>query len=1004
MNSKRFIILYLIVFIVFILLNVLGNIERKGYLSEFNASETDKYVFDNDSEYAYSFRIKYYNKIFRNNDIYSVYIQPRNLPYYIKKIKFSHSGSPFGKLLSTKELYYESKIDNISYKLKLKPIIYLCFILLLLIYPIYLSIKNRDRIKQFLSINNFKEFYKKYGIFLIFLFAILGILYFLGTRPHIGKIGDFELVYESNAGYVYRGKIIADGLFSANILYKILEKPLLIDDKPNYIKNYGYNIEIDRFPDAYDNSIATNWQNDDGGFTVSNSINWNAYNVYMLISPKEVYEISIEAKRIGGEGGAIFWHLDDYNSYKMIDGTSNISTEYSTFTDMREISKLKNKNNSSLYFYFPKGEIGIKSILIKYAGNDLISKGKNTVIVTSSKKLNYFDTIDNIKYSLKINFWIFILVIILLSLYILFLLINLLFFTKFIKNINFLFGKNMYYIFLISVFLLTIMIINKFFMFNGSYVRMGSYVVTFFIFLIFLAPLVILETRQKFFNKTFLDFYKLFIEDRIYIIVLFLACIITYGFTLTNFTYDGDDYVSLYGIGSYSALVQERISSFILKLIFDTDIFIFFWRDILGVIMIALGATLWTLYFYRMYGRKDLGFAKIIFPILFLSYPILTYFIIFSIYLTGLIYLMSGVSLLLFENIIRKPKIYNFVPILILVSFITSFYEVGLHFFVMGVVLGLLLYTLDDNNKHTLKEYISIFIMFVFICLFTLIFKSIISSILIAINGAVKSNYIERTGMIKWNFSNFGYNFEIIKSLFFPYHILLKYRLLNSSLIILFISLLLSIKKRRAFIFILGIISIYSSIMMIIITGNTSIYLRPLMGIASFIAFSFFFIMLTVNNKKCINICVFLLCIFVFLIQSRDTNYNFQNHYLRYELDKFMTFNIINEIQKQNGSTDSKPIYFSGKFEGYDKLKVDHKYYKDLVISNGIEVIGMSIYSIDFYGDVPGFFNFLGFPIRLMQDSTLISKAQNDSLMMPAYPYEGFVKTFDDYIVVKLSD
>lgn len=435
MKSMKFLVVYLIVFVLFIILNALGNIERKGYLGNFNINETDNDIVEGSNEYIYSFRVKYYNKIFKNSDIYSVHIEYESLPDYVKKIRFSDFGGPFGKLLSTKELSYDGKIDNVSYKLKLKPVIYLYFILFLLVYTLYLSMKNKEKIKQFFLKKSFNEycrlFFRIYGIFLIFSFIIMCVLYFLGHRSYSGKIGDFELIYESNAGYVYRGKVLSDGLFSANMIYKISDKPLIIDDIPDYIKNYGYNIEINRIPDAYDTSIATNWQNSVDSFTVSNSTNWNAYNVYMLISPEEVYEVNVDARRVSGKGGAIAWYLDYYNNYKVIDGSSNISDTYSNFIDSRVISKPKYRNNSSLYFRFPEGDVEIKSIVIKFAGDDFIAKEKNTVIVTSLQKLNYFDSIDNIKYSLSFNRSIIIASFIII---ILFLILKFIYYYKIINN------------------------------------------------------------------------------------------------------------------------------------------------------------------------------------------------------------------------------------------------------------------------------------------------------------------------------------------------------------------------------------------------------------------------------------------------------------------------------------------------------------------------------------------------------------------------------------------
>ncbi|KLI34234.1 hypothetical protein SZ51_13190, partial [Brachyspira hyodysenteriae] len=153
---------------------------------------------------------------------------------------------------------------------------------------------------------------------------------------------------------------------------------------------------------------------------------------------------------------------------------------------------------------------------------------------------------------------------------------------------------------------------------------------------------------------------------------------------------------------------------------------------------------------------------------------------------------------------------------------------------------------------------------------------------------------------------------------------------------------------------------------------------------------------------------IFILGVFLFLIFARESNVNYLNHYTRYELDKFMTLNIINEIQKQNGLTNDKPVYFFGRLIGYDNLITDKKDYPNVISSPnlaGLEALGRSIYILG-EGTIQGFFDYLNYPITLLnyQSPELVDKAQIDGKNMPSYPMEGYVKTFDDYIIVKFGD
>ncbi|MDA0079471.1 hypothetical protein [Brachyspira hyodysenteriae] len=85
-------------FISLIVFSILGGKERIGYLGDLT------FIESNENYYSYSFRINYYDKVFRNSDIYGVYILEDSLPDYIKNIKYKSKGNPFGTLVSIKSL------------------------------------------------------------------------------------------------------------------------------------------------------------------------------------------------------------------------------------------------------------------------------------------------------------------------------------------------------------------------------------------------------------------------------------------------------------------------------------------------------------------------------------------------------------------------------------------------------------------------------------------------------------------------------------------------------------------------------------------------------------------------------------------------------------------------------------------------------------------------------------------------------------------------------------
>ena len=126
-------VFFIILTVVFIALLFLGNIERKGYLGDFQKLEEENI--------SYHFRLYFYSKIFRNSDIYGIKVDTNKLNNdSIIDIKFDYEGSPFG--IITLNDYIEN-IDKIEvyYKLFVKKHIINLFIILFILFILFNSYK-----------------------------------------------------------------------------------------------------------------------------------------------------------------------------------------------------------------------------------------------------------------------------------------------------------------------------------------------------------------------------------------------------------------------------------------------------------------------------------------------------------------------------------------------------------------------------------------------------------------------------------------------------------------------------------------------------------------------------------------------------------------------------------------------------------------------------------------------------------------------------------------------
>ena len=174
-NRNIFCVIYITLIIIsvitLLILSILGSKTRIGYIEIL-----DSYIIEDLKIFKYDIRIKYYNNIFRNNDIYGVYLNTNeiiNTYKFIKNISMQDNGSPFGTLICNK-IINNNKIDNIEYTLKIKKYFILLIIniyaIILLIYLIHKLTINKKIV--FDNINIYKYNQIKLYIVLIILLGI----------------------------------------------------------------------------------------------------------------------------------------------------------------------------------------------------------------------------------------------------------------------------------------------------------------------------------------------------------------------------------------------------------------------------------------------------------------------------------------------------------------------------------------------------------------------------------------------------------------------------------------------------------------------------------------------------------------------------------------------------------------------------------------------------------------------------------------------------------------
>ena len=232
------------------------------------------------------------------------------------------------------------------------------------------------------------------------------VLSFYSNKNHTAVISNFELLYETPIGYVYKAKLIADKFFSKNFLYEYSDEPLSLENKPDYIKNYGASIEIRGIPDVdYDKNATFDITNN--CIVFSNSANINIYKYNLYTSHNEEYAIEIKAKtrEANTNSQKIYYRLNYIDGYSPIKNTENISTNWNIFTDIKTINTYSENTYDNIDFVFPRGIVDVEYIKISQISDKLYLKMlSNNIIITSYDKLEYNEEINDVSYKLNINF------------------------------------------------------------------------------------------------------------------------------------------------------------------------------------------------------------------------------------------------------------------------------------------------------------------------------------------------------------------------------------------------------------------------------------------------------------------------------------------------------------------------------------------------------------------------------------------------------------------------
>ncbi|MEI0799508.1 hypothetical protein R4Q14_14450 [Brachyspira intermedia] len=245
-NKRTFLLSYLVfisaIILFIVIFSILGSIERKGYLSNFNHILENKYYFT----------LKFESNIFKNNKIYRVYPNTNEMPDNVTNIRWS--GSYYGNLVlgdSSIQLKENDKIENIKYKLKIQKNVFLFLLFIIIVFPaIYFyvmpNIYYHHKSYIFFFVLN-SLLYLITSNFIMPLFSMMkldfNIYDFLYTYFFVMTAYNLLVYYPFNLGNIKNIRIILTALFCVvsifsffaieSISLTVLSMVILFSDMPN---------------------------------------------------------------------------------------------------------------------------------------------------------------------------------------------------------------------------------------------------------------------------------------------------------------------------------------------------------------------------------------------------------------------------------------------------------------------------------------------------------------------------------------------------------------------------------------------------------------------------------------------------------------------------------------------------------------------------------------------------------------------------------------------------
>ena len=489
-------------------------------------------------------------------------------------------------------------------------------------------------------------------------------------------------------------------------------------------------------------------------------------------------------------------------------------------------------------------------------------------------------------------------------------------------------------------------------------------------------------------------------SHKILVWVLIFVMIASFGYEVCNFSISPDEEREIVRAAGTAqeikklALREQRYVTWIIKQILTLDgVFTPAVESFLAVVFHGLSAIVFCMLMQFVAGDKKIKEATfVVFSVLYVTYPcVVAEFMSYDVYndiesLLRVLMACAQYDLLRFEK-------YHYNPLLLrsaLICILLFTNETTILAFVMTSAMLVFYYTLY-SEKPDFVQVVQLTLKFFFVFLFAICVVYGAKLFLFKGNGY-------QSGFIQWDFSEpLGPQVKtVIKAclnyLTDPRWLGNEGLLIGSVLAVLSI-IAIAVESRNVkgiYVFLLFAAAYFFAFSIIWICGGP-MPLREMVTLPFLSGFVWSINVECFSSKKYISALLLICALYIGFRQVLYLNRAFTGSHLCAQLDMEMGYKIGTDIQAAANSTaPSQPIVFVGRYQ-----HPAENIYR-------LDASGQSI----FYRNrtvYPTFYlRYLGFNFIHANDQ-VVEEAEKRAKSMPAYPLEGYVQTYDDMIIIKLS-